>query len=147
MAEEKEKGLETHTIAFMIGTALFFDFLQFLLDFILMGWLVSIFAGLTFWFWFRQHGIKFNKASRWGSFAFTYLVELIPVIGDLPAWTAEVAFIALSSKAKEVVEKKAPGVSTALGAAEGKVLGFKARQRRRQASQESESTERYEEAA
>jgi hypothetical protein len=112
MEEKKEASLETHTIAFMIGTALFFDLLQFLLSFIFMGWLVGLFAGLTFWWWFRQHGVSFKKGSVWGSFALTFLIEVIPILGDLPAWTLEVSYLALSHKAKEVIEKevtKVPG--------------------------------------
>lgn len=135
--QEQEKGLQTHTIAFMIGTALFFDLLQFLLSFVFMGWLVGFFAGLTFWWWFRQHGISFNKASRWGSFAFVYIIEIIPVLGDLPAWTAEVAWLALSSKAKEVVEKEVAKASS------GKVVPF----RPRQAPPAQPSTEEDERAA
>lgn len=106
---EKEKGLDSHTIFFMIWTAVFFDFLQFILSFIMMGWLVGFFAGLTFWWWFRQHGISFSRPSRWGSFALTYLVEVIPGLGAIPAWTFEVGFLALSSKAKEVVADRIPG--------------------------------------
>lgn len=121
--QEEEKGLESHTIAFMIGTALFFDFLQFLLSFIFMGWLVGLFAGLTFWWWFRQHGISFQKPSRWGSFAITYLIEVIPGLGAIPAWTFEVGYLALSSKAKEVVEKEITKAGSA------KVMPFKPRQK------------------
>jgi hypothetical protein len=120
----KEKGLQSHTIAFMIMTALFFDFLQFLLSFIWMGWLVGLFAGFTFWWWFRQHGISFSKPSQWGSFALAFIIEVIPVVGDLPAWTLEVGYLAISSKAKEIVADNVPGAAKAINATQ-KVYSFK----------------------
>jgi hypothetical protein len=102
MPEEK-KGLDNVTIALMICTALFFDGLQWLLGWILMGWLVSIFAGLTFYTWFKIRGMSFMKPKRFGVFGGSFLVELIPGIGDiLPTWTASITYLALDSKIKKV---------------------------------------------
>lgn len=105
--EEKQQGLESHTIALMIPTALFFDVLQFLLGFIYMGWVVGIFAGLTFWLWFRLKGIKigFGEPKRMLGFAGTSLVEMIPVplLAGLPAWTAFVTLICIKNKISGLV--------------------------------------------
>lgn len=102
MAEKKEKGLKTSTVWLMISTALFFDALQILLDFILMGWLVTIFASMTFWLWFKSQGYSFMKPKRIaGSFA-TMLIDVIPVLGWF-AWTVAITTFVLKNKLQEVV--------------------------------------------
>ena len=101
---EDKKGLDNATIALMIGVALFFDALQWLLGWIFMGWLASIFAGLTFYVWFKIRGMSFMKPKRLGVFGGSFIVELIPVVGDiLPTWTAAITYLALDSKIKKVV--------------------------------------------
>ena len=105
--EQEPQGLKSHTVVFMIAVAVFFDLLQFLLGFIYMGWLVGIFAGLTFWLWFRQNGIKigFGNPKRVLGFAGTSLIEMIPIplLAGLPAWTAFVAVLALQNKFQSIV--------------------------------------------
>jgi len=105
--KSKEKGLKPHTVVFMIAVALFVDFLQFLLGFIYMGWLVGIFAGLTFWLWFKLNGVSigFSKPGRIIGFAGTSLVEMIPIplLAGLPAWSAFVITLALKNKLQEVI--------------------------------------------
>ena len=104
MPEEKEEhGLEKHTVVLMICVAVFFDLLQWLLFFIAMDWLAGIFAGLTFFVWFRMHGISFMKPKRLLTFGGAAISELIPFWASIPAWTAAVAYLALSSKIKKVV--------------------------------------------
>ena len=119
MDEEKseesggEKGLDNFTIIKMVVVAVFFDFLQFILGFIWLGWLVGIFAGLTFWFWFNQHGISFIKnPKRLMAFGGASIIEMLPIplLADLPAWTAAIVYLALDSKVKKVV-KIIPGAS------------------------------------
>ncbi|MBI2065748.1 MAG: hypothetical protein HYT68_01625 [Candidatus Zambryskibacteria bacterium] len=101
---EKEKGLKNTTIALMVVTALFFDALQWFLAFIFMGWVVTIFAGLTFYLWFKLQGISFMKPKRLATFGGSFIIELIPILGDvLPAWTAAVVILVLDSKIKKVV--------------------------------------------
>src|SRR3989344_7047797 len=99
MAEEK-KGLSDTTIALMIVVALFYDALQALLTFILMGWLVGIFAGLTFYVWFKMKGLNFVTPKRIGTFSGAFIIEVIPFLSALPAWTAAVVILALDSKIK-----------------------------------------------
>ncbi len=106
MEEEKEPGLRDTTAVMMIVTALFFDFLQFLLGFIYMGWLVGIFAGLTFWLWFRMHGISFIKnPKRIMVFGGASIVEMLPIpfLASLPGWTLAVVYLALNAKIKKVI--------------------------------------------
>ena len=117
---EDKKGLDNATIALMIGVALFFDALQWLLGWIFMGWLASIFAGLTFYTWFKIRGMSFMKPKRLSVFGGSFIVELIPVVGDiLPTWTAAITYLALDSKIKKVVGK-IPG-----GQMAGSVLSHK----------------------
>lgn len=104
-AEEKEKGLKSTTVVLMITVALFFDALQALLTFIFMGWLAGFFAGLTFYLWFRIHGISFMKPKRLATFGGTALIEFIPFLSVIPAWTFAVAYLALDSKIKKIIPK------------------------------------------
>lgn len=96
MSEEK---LKTTTIWLMISTALFFDALQVFLDFLLMGWLVTIFASLTFFVWFKMHGITFIKPKRLVGSIGVVIIDMIPIIGWL-AWTVAISSFALSKKSK-----------------------------------------------
>ncbi|MCR4279209.1 MAG: hypothetical protein NUV78_00530 [Candidatus Zambryskibacteria bacterium] len=96
--DKKEKGLKSTTVVLMITVALFFDALQVLLTFIFMGWLAGFFAGLTFYVWFRMHGISFMKPKRLAAFGGTALIELIPFLSVIPAWTFAVAYLAISSR-------------------------------------------------
>ena len=100
--DEKEKGLKTTTVWLMIMVALFFDVLQILLDFLLLGWLVPIIAAPTFWLWFRIHGISFMKPKRFLTFGGATLVDFVPVLGWF-AWMVAVSYLALSSKLQSIV--------------------------------------------
>jgi hypothetical protein len=106
--EKREKELKNHTIALMVGTALFFDALQWLLAFVFMDWLAGFFAFMTFFVWFKIHGVKFAKPKRALALGGAGLIEIIPVLSVLPAWTLAVLLIALDTKDKKVL-KKMPG--------------------------------------
>jgi len=118
----KEKGLTNTTVVLMICVALFYDALQWLLGWIFMGWLVTIYAGLTFYVWFKIKGISFMKLKRLATFSGSFIIELIPVIGDvLPAWTASIVYLAIDSKIKKVAGA-IPGGNIALSAAGNKII-------------------------
>lgn len=101
--ENKEKELKNHTIAFMIGVALFYDVLQWLLAFVFMDWLVGFFAFLTFYVWFKTRGLNFTTPKRVLTLGGSFMIEIIPFLSTLPAWTAAVTILALDSKIKKVV--------------------------------------------
>ena len=107
MSEEK-KGLNNTTIVLMVAVALFYDVLQWFLAFIFMGWLVGIFAGLTFYVWFKIRGMSFMKPKRFAIFGTGSVIEMFPLIplSALPAWTAAIVILALDSKVKKI----APGL-------------------------------------
>jgi len=108
MPEEKKKGLENHTIIFMIVVALFYDVLQWVMAFILMDWLVGIFAFLTFYVWFKMRGLNFATPKRAMVLGGGFIIEIIPILSVLPAWTLAVIILALDSKIKKIV----PGAGT-----------------------------------
>lgn len=86
----------------MISVAFFYDVLQWFLDFVLMGWLVTVFAFLTFYLWFKMHGLSFATPKRASILGVGVIIDLIPIIGAL-AWTGMVIGLALDSKIKKVV--------------------------------------------
>ena len=103
MPEEQAKGLKTTTVWLMISVALFFDVLQIFLDFLLMGWLVTIFGSMTFWLWFKTHGYSFMKPKRIAGSLATMITDSIPVLGWL-SWTIAISIFVLKNKAQEVIQ-------------------------------------------
>lgn len=105
--------LKDTTATLMIGTALFFDVLMGLINFIpflgqILSSMVGIFAGLTFWLWFRMSGIKFTfkKSATLGA---GFAISLIPVLNMLPALTFAVTRVVLDSKMKKAVASSGAG--------------------------------------
>ena len=108
MAEEK-KRLSEATKALMVAVAIFFDGLQLLIQIIpvvgqILSILISIFASLTFYLWFKINNINFVNPKRAGYLAGGFLIELTPLLNILPAWTLAVVLLIRNSNAK----KKAP---------------------------------------
>lgn len=101
--EEEKKGLKITTVWFMIAVALFFDVLQGLLLPIGLGWFVPFISYPTFWLWFKLHDIKFFSMKRASTLGIGALIELIPGLDLLPAFTFTVAKIALAAKIQSVV--------------------------------------------
>jgi len=97
----KEAGLKSSTITLMVIVALFFDVLNALFNLIVMYWVVTIIAYLTFFVWFLIHGIFFWKPKRLLAAGGSFIIEIIPVISVLPAITAAVLVIALDAKARQ----------------------------------------------
>jgi len=102
---KKEKELKVTTVWLMISTAFFFDVLQALLTVVFMGWLVGIFAGLTFYVWFKSYRISFMTVKRFSVFGGASVIEMFPFLplAALPAWTAAVSYLALSKKLQDVI--------------------------------------------
>jgi hypothetical protein len=94
----------------MISTAVFVDLIQAFFLFILIGpfinWLVGFFALLTFWLWFTLNGVKFTRNPKnFFVFGGGSILEIIPVLASLPAWTLTVTSLVLMNKLKVVTEK------------------------------------------
>ena len=106
------------TAALMISVALFFDTIQFLLEFIpilgqILSSLIALVAFGTFYLWFKMHGLNFATPKRAGILGGGFIIELIPFLNALPTWTLAITLLAIDSKVKKAV-------STAEG---GEVVG------------------------
>jgi hypothetical protein len=100
-----EDKLNFTSMFLLIGTALLFDALQAIctLTVILLpvSYVVTFVAFMTFWFWFRTKGIKFNTKVRSMSFGGASVLELIPFLSALPGWTLAVSVIILTTKGQK----------------------------------------------
>lgn len=91
----------------MIGVAIFFDGLQAAIQTIpilgqILSGFVAIFAFLTFWLWFKLHGVKLATGKRAASMGLGFIFELIPFLNILPAWTLAVTLTAFDTKVKNL---------------------------------------------
>lgn len=102
---KKEKKLSSTTIFLLIIVALFFDLLQIIFTFLFLGWLISFYAFMTFWLWFKLKGISFATPKRSGIAGGGFIIELVPFLNMLPAWTLAVTLIILDVKSKELISK------------------------------------------
>lgn len=128
MPEEKRKRIGNMQGALIIGVAGVIDGVQFLLNFIpFIGWifvsLLSIFAWMTFWFWFKLNNISFLKGKtallRLAALSIGGIIEIIPIVNDLPAWIIAVAIMFVVVK----LEDSAYNLSAKTGLNLGKLSG------------------------
>lgn len=82
----------------MICVALLYDFVQIVINIIMFGfgflvtWIISLWAWLTFYLWFRIKGVSFMNWKNTLKLTGGGLIEIIPFpfLSALPAWTAVV---------------------------------------------------------
>lgn len=104
--EEPKSTLPAGTISLMIGTGVFFDTLQLIFTPTAIGGsIITIFATLLFFVWFKMHGVSFITPKRLLTMAGAGSLELIPFLNILPAWTGAVWYIIYTTKVREVVSK------------------------------------------
>jgi len=123
--EDKETQIKDTTAFLMIFTALCFDGIQ-----ALIGWIpfvgnaladmMSIFIFLTFFLWFYMNGIKMVTPKRLGSLGGGGVIEMIPFINILPAWTLVVVYLIGTTKLKELAAKN-PTLAKGAMAVGGKI--------------------------
>ena len=96
---EPRERISGATATFKAVTAGMFDFLQGILNFaiigVVMSSLVSVAAWLTFFMWFKFHDVGFfeggvRKVIIMGA---ALLVEIVPILNTLPAWTVAVLLL------------------------------------------------------
>ncbi len=105
-----ESKIKDTTIFLMIFTALCFDGGQ-----LIVGWIpifgnifadiVSFFAFMTFLLWFKMNGIQMMTPKRFGSLVGGGVVEMVPFLNILPAWTMVVVYLIGTTKIQELAQK------------------------------------------
>ncbi len=115
----EDNRIKDSTAFLMIFIALCLDGIQALIGWIpifgnILSALLSIFIFMTFLLWFKMHGIKMLTPKRFGAMALGGLVEILPYINLLPAWTAVVVYLIGSTKIKELTEKHPMLAKTAM---------------------------------
>ena len=111
----EKKSIGDGTVFLMISTALLFDTIQALFGWIpivgnILAGLFSIFIFLTFFLWFWMHGIKMISPKRFAAMGLGGIIEMIPYINILPAWTLVVVYLIGTTKIKEFTQKH-PGLA------------------------------------
>lgn len=96
-----EKEIKNATFALMVVVALLFDVMQWALVWIGMDWIAGLFAFLTFYVWFKTYGMSFMTPKRFATMGSSLIIELIPVLSELPAWTLAVVVLVLDHKLKK----------------------------------------------
>ena len=93
----------SYTAAFcLVGVAIIIDLMQFLIGIIpivgqIIGVLITFIATFSFWLWFKLLGVPFDRKQSL-RFLGGSIIEFIPILGMLPAWT--VVVILMLSKEK-----------------------------------------------
>jgi hypothetical protein len=114
--QEKEKPLlSVKDFILMLVVALFFDGVLALIQLIVVVGSVAasvfnVVPVMLFFIWFLLKGISFAKKKNSLSFFGATLIEFIPVVNALPAWTAEVVTIYIMQK-KDAILAKAAGLA------------------------------------
>ena len=103
-------SIKETTIFLMIFTALCFDGGQAIVGWIpvvgnIIADIVSLFAFMTFLLWFKMHGIQMLTPKRFGSLVGGGVIEMIPFLNILPAWTMVVVYLIGTTKVQELAKK------------------------------------------
>lgn len=112
---EKRQRISSVQGTFMLAVAGVIDGVQFLLNFIpFVGWiaasLISIFAWLTFFTWFKLNGVNFLSGKttvlKIASLFGVSILEIFPIINDFPAWIAYIVIMIFIVKAEDTIFNK-----------------------------------------
>lgn len=114
MEEKKEPQISYANIFGLVAVSIFFDVIELLFDLIpVLGWiinlLVDIFAGLTFYVWFKILGVSFFSTRKWLSFASGFILGAIPFTSWF-AWTLDVILVIVAIRGEEVLTKTPLGI-------------------------------------
>lgn len=115
----EESRIKDTTAFLMIFTALCLDGIQAMFGWVpfvgnIFAGLLSIFIFLTFFVWFKMNGITMMTPKRFGSLVGGGVIEMIPFINILPAWTLVVVYLIGTTKIQELAQKHPGLASTAL---------------------------------
>ncbi len=96
---EPRQKISGATATFMGITAGMFDFLQGVLNFaiigVVMSSLVSIVAWLTFFLWFKFHDVGFFEGGvrKLITMGVAFFIEIIPILNTFSTWTVAVLLL------------------------------------------------------
>ncbi len=102
-SEDESQKIGLGSIYLMIGTALFFDLIIFLINLIpVIGQIISIVIGgmayIVFFLWFMMKGVKLMTGKRIAAMGSGLVISLIPLVNMLPAITGSVAITIWTTK-------------------------------------------------
>jgi hypothetical protein len=117
---ESRNRIPSHTAVLMGSTAFFFDTLQGLFGIFhsipvagtvlatAIGWAVTFIAAFTFFLWFKLHGISFldSGVRKLITFFGGTLIELVPLLNILPAWTLSVMLLIVIVRTEDTLYNK-----------------------------------------
>lgn len=112
---EKRQRISSIQGIFMLAVAGIIDGVQFLLNFIpFVGWiatsLISVFAWLTFFTWFKLNGVGFLSGKttvlKIASIFGVSILEIFPIINDFPAWIVYIVIMIFIVKAEDTIFNK-----------------------------------------
>ena len=110
---ENKPQISEATKWLMLGTAIFFDVVSLvsLIPFVgwVLGWLVWLFATMTFWLWFKMAGMNFSKPKNVLGLAGGSVMEMIPYLNALPIWTATILYLTRIEKIVNKTVGQIPG--------------------------------------
>jgi hypothetical protein len=109
MDDEQQPKISYANKVGLVGTSIFFDIIEGLLDFIpLVGWAVNIFidifAFLTFYVWFKILGVSFVRTRRSLAFIAGFILGAIPFTSWF-AWTLDVVLVIIDVNNEEKLAK------------------------------------------
>lgn len=110
---KKEESSTTDSL--MIGTALFVDFIGFILNFIpvlggIFAGIIAVFAELGFLLWFKIRGMSYKKNSTFmATWVIVPIIEFIPILNALPAFSAGVITTIVTARAEKKIRGKISG--------------------------------------
>ncbi len=116
----EEHSITKTTKFFMVSVAVIFDLIQFGISFIpilgeIVAMFINLFGQMTFWLWFKMHGIEYNSTKRLAAFATGAVIGFIPILDMLPELTFEVILILSTITIEEEVSKHVPGGERIVG--------------------------------
>ncbi len=86
------------TMFLMLFVAILYDFAQLIVNFVplagqILSFIITIFAFLTFFLWFKFYGRSFTSPKRALAMGAGVVIEIIPILSVLPGWTVSVIFL------------------------------------------------------
>lgn len=112
--EDKPRRITNTTAVLMLATAVLVDLIQFLLTLLggaglVLNTFVAIFAGFTFWLWFKFKGVGFiNDPKRFLTLMAESIGEVIPALNNLPIFVAGVAITIILVRIEDKTGIKIP---------------------------------------